>query len=135
VVESCELAWSFLLPLAHGRSPADQLAERAMALLTARWQDPPNLAALARQLRVSREHLSRLLRATCGQPPGLWLRRYRLERSADLLESGHAVAEVAQACGYSSVPHFIAAFHRFKGTTPGRWLRDKQVRAAVAPPR
>ena len=126
VVEASELAWSFLLPLARGLAPFKQLAEKAMALLTENWQDPPNMSVLAKRLHVSREHLARVLRSTCGQPPGVWLRRYRLGRAADLLESGQSIQAVAEACGYCTVPHFIHAFRRVLGSTPGRWLRDKR---------
>lgn len=124
-VESSELAWSFLHPLAKGVSPGNDLTERAMALMTDHWQDPPSLAVLAKRLSVSREHLARLLRSACGQPPGQWLRRYRLSRAADLLESGRTIPEVARICGYCSVPHFTHVFSRGLGKTPGRWLRDK----------
>lgn len=129
-VEASELAWSFLHPLAKGLAPSNDLAERALAMMTERWQDPPPLATLAKRLGVSREHLARILRNACGQPPGLWLRRYRLGRAADLLESGRPIPDVAQTCGYCSVPHFIHAFRQVLGTTPGRWLRDKHQKIA-----
>jgi AraC-like DNA-binding protein len=124
-VEANDLAWSFLHPLAKGLSPTNHLAEQAMALLTDNWHDPPPLGTLAKRLHVSREHLARVLRYACGQPPALWLRRYRLERAADLLESGKSIPEVASLCGFCSVPHFIHAFRRVLGTTPGRWLRTR----------
>lgn len=124
-VEASELAWSFLHPLAKGLAPANDLASQAMTQLTDHWQDPPPLATLAKRLHVSREHLARILRQACGEPPGLWLRRYRLGRAADLLESGQTIPDVARICGYCSVPHFIHAFRRVQGTTPGRWLRNK----------
>jgi AraC-like DNA-binding protein len=125
-VETCELAWSFLHPLARGLAPNNRLAERAMAMLTEQWQDPPQLAELAKRLAVSREHLSRILRATCGQPPATWLRRYRVSRAAEMLEAGQTIQQAAKACGFCSPPHFIHAFRRVHGTTPGRWLRDRQ---------
>jgi AraC-like DNA-binding protein len=125
-VESCELAWSFLHPLAKSLAPTNDLTERAMAMLTDHWQDPPALAVVAKRLGVSREHLARLLRSACGQPPGMWLRSYRLSRAADLLESGQSIPEVARLCSFCSVPHFIHAFRRVIGTTPGRWLRTKR---------
>lgn len=124
-VESSELAWSFLHPLAKGLSPSSDLAERAMELLTDSWQDPLPMGTLAKRLHVSREHLARVLRSACGQPPALWLRRYRLGRAADMLESGKAIREVASMCGFCSVPHFTHAFRRVLGATPGRWLRNK----------
>lgn len=126
-VETAELAWDFLYPLARGLAPSNHLAERAMAMLTERWQDPPPLAELARVLKVSREHLSRVLRSTCGQPPALWLRRYRVSRATDLLEAGQPIKEVARICGFCSAPHFIHAFRRVHGATPGRWLRDRRA--------
>ena len=125
-VESCELAWSFLHPLAKGLAPGNDLTERAMAMLTDHWQDPPSMTGLAKKLDVSREYLARLLRTACGEPPGRWLRRYRLSRATDLLESGTSIPEVARSCGFCSVPHFIHSFRLVLGTTPGRWLHSKR---------
>jgi len=67
-----------------------------------------------------------VLRATCGQPPAQWLRRYRISRATDLLEAGEPIKAVASACGFCSSPHFIHAFRRVHGATPGRWLRQRQ---------
>lgn len=125
-VETAELAWDFLHPLARAVMPGNQLAERALSMLTERWRDPPPLSELASRLKVSREHLSRILRAICGQPPALWLRRYRINRAMDLLDAGQPIKEVARMCGFCSAPHFIHAFRRVHGATPGRWLRERQ---------
>ena len=126
-VETSDLAWSFLHPLARGLAPSNRLAERAMVQLTERWQDPPQLAELARQLHVSREHLARVLRTTCGQAPGLWLRRYRIEAAGEMLLAGQTIQQTASDCSFCSAPHFIHAFRCIHGTTPGRWLREKQA--------
>lgn len=124
-VESCEVAWSFLHPLARALAPNNRLAENAMAMLTEKWNDSPNLGDLAKSLQVSREHLSRVLRAACGQSPALWLRRYRISRATDLLVSGQSIKEVANTCGFCSTPHFINAFRRVHGCTPGQWVRQR----------
>jgi len=126
VVEANELAWSFLNPVASGIAPTNNLAQLAMGLLAHQWRQPPRLSALANQLQVSREHLSRVLRSTCGQPPAQWLRQYRISRAADLLESGQSIEDVTHSCGYCSTQHFIHSFSRVKGTTPARWLRQKK---------
>ncbi len=123
VVEANDLCWSFVHPLARGLAPTDRLAERAMAMLTDSWQQPLPMAVVARHLKVTREHLSRILRAACGLPPSQWLSRYRLGRAADLLESGISIEDVARQCGYCSTQHFIHCFRRVNGTTPGRWVR------------
>ena len=124
-VETCELAWSFLHPLARALAPNNRLAEDAMARLTEQWNTPPNLGDLAKSLQVSREHLSRVLRATCGQSPARWLRRYRISRATDLLLAGQSIKEVAETCGFCSAPHFINAFRRVHGCTPGQWVRQR----------
>ncbi|MBA3698725.1 MAG: helix-turn-helix transcriptional regulator [Planctomycetes bacterium] len=126
VVEANELAWSFLNPVASGIAPTNNLAQLAMEILVQQWRQPPRLSALANQLQVSREHLSRVLRNTCGQPPAQWLRQYRISRAADLLESGQSIEDVTHSCGYCSTQHFIHSFSRVKGTTPARWLRQKK---------
>jgi len=124
-VEANELAWSFRTPVARGIAPTNHLAELAMGLLAQQWRQPPRLSELANKLQVSREHLSRVLRSTCGQPPAQWLRHYRISRAADLLESGESIEDVTRSCGYGSVQHFIQSFRRVKGITPARWLRIK----------
>lgn len=82
-----------------------------------------DLATLAALAHTSPFHFSRLFRAVTGLPPHRYLRRARLERAEQLLLQGGdaTVTAVAHQVGFSSVSHFIAAFSRHTGTTPGQY--------------
>ncbi len=81
-----------------------------------------DLATLAALSHTSPFHFSRLFRAVTGLPPHRYLRRARLERAEQLLTGGDAtVTAISHQVGFSSVSHFIAAFTRHTGMTPGRY--------------
>ena len=81
-----------------------------------------DLATLAALGHTSLFHFTRVFRAVTGLPPHRYLRRARLERAERLLAGGDAtVTTVAHQVGFSSVSHFIAAFGRHTGMTPGQY--------------
>lgn len=81
-----------------------------------------DLMTLAALGNTSPFHFSRLFRAVTGLPPHRYLRRARLERAEQLLAGGDTtVTAIAHQVGFSSVSHFIAAFRRHTGTTPGQY--------------
>ncbi|MNP87037.1 HTH-type transcriptional regulator YdeO [compost metagenome] len=59
-----------------------------------------------------------------GNPPGQILLSLRMHKATNLLRQGHAVAEVADACGYQSVAAFTRAFDKLVGMPPGAYRRD-----------
>jgi AraC-like DNA-binding protein len=84
--------------------------------------DDLDLATLAALAHTSPFHFSRLFRAVTGLPPHRYLRRARLERAGQLLTDGDAtITAIANQVGFSSVSHFIAAFRRHTGLTPGQY--------------
>jgi AraC family transcriptional regulator len=87
-----------------------------------------DLATLAALGHTSPFHFSRLFRAVTGLPPHRYLRRARLQRAEQLLTGGDAtVTTVAHQVGFSSVSHFIAAFTRHTGMTPGQYRATLQT--------
>jgi AraC-like DNA-binding protein len=74
------------------------------------------LAALARQSPYQFERrIRRIFRLTTGQ----LIQKTRVERALLLLrETDHAVARVAQDCGYADQSAFTRTFRRMVGTTP-----------------
>jgi AraC-like DNA-binding protein len=81
-----------------------------------------DLATLAAIAHTSPFHFSRLFRAVTGLPPHRYLRRARLERAEQLLTRGDAtVTTIANQVGFASVSHFIVAFRRHAGITPGQY--------------
>ena len=70
------------------------------------------------RLKISERTLSRLFLAQTGLSFRLWRQRSRLLAALPLLERGERVTDVAIACGYDSMPAFIAAFREQMGATP-----------------
>ena len=86
-----------------------------------------NLTRLAREIGVSRSVLSDRFAKAVGEPPMTYLRRWRLFRARQLLqESGLSVPDVAQACGYASVPSFTRRFSTAFGMGPGHYRKSRR---------
>jgi signal transduction histidine kinase/ligand-binding sensor domain-containing protein/DNA-binding response OmpR family regulator len=81
-----------------------------------------NVERLASEVAQSRGNLHRRLRDLIAESPSDLIRRMRLERAAQLLESNvGSVAEVAYAVGFKSVAHFSNAFFERHGVRPSSW--------------
>jgi AraC-like DNA-binding protein len=132
VSETSDLANAALGLLAQGHErragASATVAERALVALSEAWLNPPAAERLAQQLGVSREHLVRSVRAATGLPPALWLRRYRVQRAADLLLTAEAtVAGVASTTGFATASHFVRVFTAMHGETPAVYRRRRVV--------
>ncbi len=58
------------------------------------------------------------------ESPQQWLREQRLNRAAELLQTGrHSVTEVAQLIGYDNTSYFIRAFRQKEGQTPRQYAQ------------
>lgn len=78
------------------------------------WQ----AAALAEEAGMSRAAFMRAFRATVGETPIGYLRRWRLERAREALARGARVGQVAHALGYGSIDAFSRAFRSSEGVLP-----------------
>ncbi len=75
--------------------------------------------AMADAVGLSRRQLERRLTQAAGETPAELLRRMRLERARQLLETRHGtIAEVAYAVGFRSPAHFSKAFRKAFGLSP-----------------
>jgi signal transduction histidine kinase/ligand-binding sensor domain-containing protein/DNA-binding response OmpR family regulator len=113
--------------------PADQrFIDQVRAAIERHLGDESfNVERLASEVAQSRGNLHRRLRDLIGETPSDLIRRMRLERAAQLLESGvGSVAEVAYAVGFKSVAHFSNAFVEQHGVRPSAW----RLRAPISPP-
>ncbi|MDD0977149.1 AraC family transcriptional regulator [Pseudomonas fontis] len=85
--------------------------------------DSASLTDLSLKAGVSEKTLSRLFLHETGMTFRAWRQRMRLLSALPALERGERVTDVALACGYESLPAFIAAFGKQFGLTPGAFLR------------
>ena len=91
----------------------DPQVSRALAILHRRYAEPWTVAALAREVALSRTVLAERFRHFLDVPPMAYLTRWRLRLGARaLLTSSRSVAEIAAEVGYASEAAFNRAFKR-----------------------
>lgn len=79
------------------------------------------ISGLARQLDISREHLTRRFSAEVGIGPKAYARIVRFENALRHLQDGSdTVAAIAHETGYADQAHLTREFGRMAGTTPVR---------------
>jgi AraC-like DNA-binding protein len=106
-------------PLQLPESHDDRL--RAIArMLDESPADNTSLAELGRTIGASARTLSRLFHNELGMTFYEWRTQLRVYHALVLLADGHDTTHVAHACGWANPSHFIAAFTKLVGTTPGR---------------
>lgn len=86
---------------------------------------PLDILALAKAAHLSSSQLHRLFQRELSCTPQQWMSGLRMRRAAELLQSGHALAQTAQHCGYADQSSFGKAFKRFYGRSPGTWLKAR----------
>ncbi|WP_460975945.1 ATP-binding protein [Spirosoma knui] len=79
---------------------------------------------LAKQAGMSRTQLNRKLSVLTGLSPNRFMQRVRLERAAELLQTGEMnIAQVTLQVGYSSQSHFAKVFQEYFGYAPTKLKR------------
>lgn len=88
-------------------------------------ENPPPLEELARLCGCHPHYLSRTFSEAAGMTISLFLRRLRIEKTAEWISSGRMnVSEAALEVGYRSLSHFSQAFRAEKGCSPSEWMRE-----------
>ncbi|HEY4269952.1 MAG TPA: AlkA N-terminal domain-containing protein [Galbitalea sp.] len=111
----------------------DDLASRAMRLITDGVVEREGVPGLANRLGYTTRHLTRVLVAELGAGPLALARAHRAQTARTLLVSTDlSVADVAFASGFSSIRQFNDTMVSVYETTPTQ-IREKWSRAATAP--
>jgi AraC-like DNA-binding protein len=106
------------------RALRDPTLARVIAHLHVRPAEPWTVAALAREVHVSRATLARRFAELVGEPPLTYLARWRMHLAAQRLKhSTDTVEVIARDVGYTSEYAFNRAFSRHRGAPPGRYRR------------
>ena len=96
--------------------------ERVTEILRSDLVEPPNLDSIAREVGCSPYYLSRIFSQEMKMTIPQYLRQIRIEKAAELLESGKFnVTEAAMEVGYNSVSHFSQAFCQTMGCCPAMY--------------
>lgn len=87
--------------------------------------DNRSLRELADAFHISERTLIRRCHSDLGMSLTEWRQRLRLVNSLPLLQMGQSVESIAFDLGYSTSSAFIAMFRRFMGTSPGRFMSQR----------
>lgn len=123
VLQKNAIAKKRLSQYATGRDFVHDLRDLTKSLL---HQNTANLHTLKEVTLLSPRTIQRRLAAK-GQTFQSVLDQARFEIATDLLTAGDAdVSEVSEFLGYEHPQHFIRAFRRWVGVTPGQYKRIQQ---------
>lgn len=90
-----------------------------------RFLEPLTLDDLSAKAMVSKFHLSREFKRYIGATPNEYIILKRLNHAKELLKySALSVEQVAYACGFNNVSHFIGLFKRHENNTPLHFRKD-----------
>jgi AraC-like DNA-binding protein len=95
--------------------------EKAREFLDAHFERVVASEQLEALTGLTRYALARHFRARLGTSPYRYLTMRRLDQASSMIRAGHALAEVAQACGFADQSHMTRLFGRAFGMSPGRW--------------
>ena len=103
---------------------------RVRERLHAEYSRSLRLADLAETAGVHPMHLARAFRHETGMSVGTYLRRLRLDWSADrLTHTKTPLAEIALRAGFADQSHFTRTFRRYTGVTPRAYRATRNGRA------
>lgn len=117
------------------RALADPRLSRALSAIHSRIDADWNLDTLAGCAGMSRSRFAESFTTAVGLTPFAYLTRWRMIRARELLAQPNLdMAEVAERCGYRSVPAFGRRFVAIFGIGPGEWRRQIQPYRQIAGP-
>jgi transcriptional regulator GlxA family with amidase domain len=107
---------------------------RALEFVGSRYCDPAlDLDQVARAVRLSTFHLSRLIKRATGVGFASHVRALRVGRAQQLLQSGElSVKEVAASVGYTNTNALDRNFKAIVGVTPTVYRRQLPMTLAAA---
>jgi AraC-like DNA-binding protein len=114
--------------------------ERNRRLLRARdamdrsYDQPLDIAALARIAGVSEAHFIRTFRAAFGETPHRYLQRRRVERSMFLLrETDRSITDICLDVGFNSLGTYSRTFREIVGQSPLAYRRGSAPVGGAVP--
>lgn len=103
---------------------SDAQLSRALHAIHSEPQASWTIGALAKLAGMSRARFAERFTALVGVPPISYLTAWRLMKARALLaDTGLDMAEIAERCGYASVPSFSRRFKQAFGLGPGTYRR------------
>ncbi|MGO4697251.1 helix-turn-helix domain-containing protein [Paenibacillus sp. 2TAB26] len=118
-----------LAPSEEGQTVSSSAPSWMTAVLTYIDEHPSNplgLSQLAKRASVTPAHFSRVFKKLTSMNVTEYVTTKRIIRAKELLmESDANIAEIAEQCGFESLPHFHRMFKKLTGMTPSHYKRNE----------
>lgn len=106
---------------------APEKLQQTLTLMNQHLARTLGIDELAECMGVSRRHLERLFKSKLGCTPSRHYLDLRLQQARQLLQAGKgSMVDIAQACGFVSVPHFFRCYRQYFGAHPREELAPAQ---------
>lgn len=104
--------------------PNSERLGNVIAYLNRHFTEPLAIQDLPRKFNLSAATFYRTFVRTVRTTPIRYLTSLRIERARKLLETtDQPITAIAQSCGFCDHSHFVHAFRRERGITPGEYRR------------
>lgn len=104
----------------------DRRIQEAIEFLHGNFDQPTDVAALARRVGLSYSRFIHLFKAETGIAPARYLKEMRLARAAFLLtRTPWTVKEICFAVGFSGENRFVHSFKEAYGVAPSQYRRQE----------
>jgi AraC-like DNA-binding protein len=111
---------------------AGSLVSRVKHIVRMGYASPLRVSAIAAQVGVSPEHLSRHFHKTTGETLAEYIAVCRLRSARVMLQNtALPIKQIAAECGFTSVHYFSSRFKKYYAHTPGE-MRRRGFAAATA---
>ena len=116
----------------YAEKPAHAVAEagntlklkRVFEMIETRYPHELSLAQLSAAVGMSPKYFCRFFRQTTHRTPMDYVNYYRIEQACHQMDATDCNAtEVAMKVGFGDLNYFIRVFKRYKGMTPGQYIR------------
>jgi DNA-binding response OmpR family regulator len=78
---------------------------------------------ITEMMRISRTKFYYKVKGLTGENPGVFFKRYKLNRAADLLKEGkYNMSEIAWMTGFNTLSHFSTSFKKQFGVPPSEYV-------------
>ena len=82
-----------------------------------------DITRMTEMMRISRTKFYYKVKGLTGENPGVFFKRYKLNRAADLLKEGkHNMSEIAWMTGFNTLSHFSTSFKKQFGVPPSEYV-------------
>jgi len=81
-----------------------------------------DITRITEMMHISRTKFYYKVKGLTGENPGVFFKRYKLNRAADLLKEGrHNMSEIAYMTGFNTLSHFSTSFKKQFGVPPSEY--------------